>query len=246
MASIDGPDDDAANVEPLPRHELVDGVLTLVLLGILMWEAAVHPGRPEPVQVIHWALFVGFLGLALYRWFGPPRQREPFSLAFEAVMLVLAFPPLVVATGPFRLLRLVRLPLAGVRGVRSLRRALVTRGVVVLALASTMSAVVGALAVLEFERSHQIATVPDALWWAATTMTTVGYGDLAPATLGGRLVALVLMIVGIAAFGMTTALLARWFMDLSGAAEEQQELHDLRREVQALRADLALEERSPA
>jgi len=159
-------------------------------------------------------------------------------VAFELAMLILAFPPLVVATGPYRLFRLLRLPLAGARSVRALRRVLVSRGPLVLAAAATLSAIIGALAVLEFEREHEITTVPDALWWAATTMTTVGYGDFAPRTLGGRLVALALMVVGIAAFGMTTALLARWFLDISGAEEQNEELLALHRELAALRADL--------
>lgn len=238
MTSVDVAGDDTPAEERLPRHEVVDGVLTLVLLVVLMWEAISYPHRPIAAEPIHILLFVAFAGLAIYRWFGPPRERGLRSVVFETAMLILAFPPLVAATGPYRLLRLVRLPLAGARSVRALRRVLVTQGVLVLGVAATMSAVIGALAVLEFERPHQIRTVPDALWWAATTMTTVGYGDLAPKTFGGRVVALALMVVGIAAFGMTTALLARWFMDLSGVSEENEELHALRREVQKLRTDL--------
>lgn len=45
----------------------------------------------------------------------------------------------------------------------------------------------------------------DALWWGVTTMTTVGYGDVYPVTPEGRLAASVLMILGIALFGVVTA-----------------------------------------
>lgn len=48
----------------------------------------------------------------------------------------------------------------------------------------------------------------DALWWSATTMTTVGYGDLAPVTAAGRVVAVVTMLVGISAFAVVTAKIA--------------------------------------
>jgi voltage-gated potassium channel len=36
-----------------------------------------------------------------------------------------------------------------------------------------------------------------AIWWAAATVTTVGYGDLHPDTVGGRLIAMFVMLVGI-------------------------------------------------
>ena len=45
----------------------------------------------------------------------------------------------------------------------------------------------------------------DALWWGVTTMTTVGYGDVYPVTPEGRLAASILMILGIALFGVITA-----------------------------------------
>jgi voltage-gated potassium channel len=48
----------------------------------------------------------------------------------------------------------------------------------------------------------------DAIWWAVTTMTTVGYGDRYPVTSAGRMVAFALMIGGIALLGTATATLA--------------------------------------
>jgi voltage-gated potassium channel len=57
--------------------------------------------------------------------------------------------------------------------------------------------------------SHaNIKTFGDALWWALSTMTTVGYGDRYPTTGEGRLVAGGLMLAGVALLGVITASLA--------------------------------------
>ena len=53
----------------------------------------------------------------------------------------------------------------------------------------------------------------DSLWWAIVTLTTVGFGDIAPASLGGRIIGVVLMIFGIGVLGMFTATVAGMFVE---------------------------------
>lgn len=53
----------------------------------------------------------------------------------------------------------------------------------------------------------------DALWWSLVTTTTVGYGDISPVTLGGRLLAGLLMLVGIGLLGMVTGSIATYFVN---------------------------------
>ncbi len=53
----------------------------------------------------------------------------------------------------------------------------------------------------------------DALWWSIVTMTTVGYGDISPATQGGRIVAMAVMISGIGLIGILTATIAGVFIE---------------------------------
>jgi voltage-gated potassium channel len=60
-----------------------------------------------------------------------------------------------------------------------------------------------------------IKTFADGLWWAVTTVTTVGYGDRFPTTTEGRLLAVVLMFMGISLVGVITASVAAWFVKMS-------------------------------
>lgn len=57
-----------------------------------------------------------------------------------------------------------------------------------------------------------ITTFRTALWWAVVTTTTVGYGDYSPVTEVGRLIATVVMIVGIGLIGTVSATVAAWFV----------------------------------
>jgi voltage-gated potassium channel len=112
---------------------------------------------------------------------------------------------------PLRLLRfLVLLRMINRRATASLHGRIVayvvaTAGLVLL---------VSALAMLEAERHNPQANITfgDALWWAVTTMSTVGYGDRYPTTLEGRVVGARLMLAGVALLGVITATFASWLI----------------------------------
>ena len=68
----------------------------------------------------------------------------------------------------------------------------------------------------------QITTLDDALWWAVVTSTTVGYGDVVPATAVGRGIAALLMLTGVGLLSVVTANIAAYFVE-----ESTSEHHDL-------------------
>jgi voltage-gated potassium channel len=89
----------------------------------------------------------------------------------------------------------------------------------------------GAWAVLLLEENSpdgNIHSYPQALWWAIVTVTTVGYGDKYPVSGGGRIVATVLMLVGIGLIGVLTATVASVFMKehTDSAREEYRKGHE--------------------
>ena len=58
----------------------------------------------------------------------------------------------------------------------------------------------------------RIHSFGDAIWWSSATITTVGYGDVAPITLVGRLIGVVTMVVGISTFAVVTAKMAEFLV----------------------------------
>jgi voltage-gated potassium channel len=102
---------------------------------------------------------------------------------------------------------------------------------------ASLLAFCAALAVLDAERSNPDANITDfgdAIWWAITTMTTVGYGDEFPISGLGRLVAFGLMVGGITLLGTVSATLASWLVETVAAEKEQAE--DLQAMVRRLEA----------
>jgi len=75
--------------------------------------------------------------------------------------------------------------------------------------------IVGSLAMFSIEGliNPGFATVPDAMWWTIVTITTVGYGEVVPITVAGKILATIIMFMGLAAIAMMTAVLTKVFID---------------------------------
>ena len=104
---------------------------------------------------------------------------------------------------------------------------------------SLLLVVFGSIAMLQFEGGQSagnIKTAEDALWWAITTITTVGYGDRFPVTTEGRLLAGVLMIAGVGLFGTLSGFIASWFLAPQSIGKHQEkEIELLQVEMERLR-----------
>lgn len=144
---------------------------------------------------------------------------------------------------PLRLLRLVTLLSILDRQAGGSMRG---RVAVYVAGATTLTIFVAGLAVLDAERrapGSNIVNFGDAVWWALTTVTTVGYGDHFPVTATGRFIAGGLMLAGIALLGIVTASLASWLLEKVRDVEEESQAAT-RRDLELLAAEVrALRER---
>jgi voltage-gated potassium channel len=97
-------------------------------------------------------------------------------------------------------------------------------------LLSLLLLVSASIAILQFEvpAGGNIVSAEDAMWWAVTTMTTVGYGDRYPITSEGRLIAVFLMASGVGLFGTMSGLVASWFL-APAAKEADNDLVEIKR-----------------
>ena len=102
----------------------------------------------------------------------------------------------------------------------------------------------GSILVLQFESvspSANILTEQEAIWWAIVTIATVGYGDFYPVTFYGRLVGIILIIVGVGTFGVLSSYLAKTFLSPTKQESEDQKQYEKERMAEALRAGFRAE-----
>lgn len=216
-----------------PRAQAMQRRLELPLLVAALLTipdiAIEQSGAGQPwdavASVLNWTTWLAFLAeIALMvsvvddwgRWL----RDHPLDVAI--VVLTPPFLPAALqAARVFRLLRLVRLI-----GLAVLtRRMLSTEGVRDAAVLALVTILGGGAAFAAVE-SEQHLSAWDGVWWAMTTVTTVGYGDIRPKTDGGRVIAIVVMLVGIGFVAILTAAAAERFMRARRAeADELRAVH---------------------
>lgn len=186
-------------------------LLAVAFLVAYAWpilDPRLDPGIETFLGAVSWTVWAAFaVDFAIRLALAEDRRRYALRHWYDVLLLVL---PML---RPLRLLRV--LVFARILG-RSIQRNLAGQVTVYVGGTALASLFLGALAVLDAERGSpdaNITTFGDALWWAMTTVTTVGYGDLYPVTAQGRLIAAPLMIIGIALVGSVTAAIATWFVE---------------------------------
>jgi voltage-gated potassium channel len=163
----------------------------------------------------------------------PERWRWVRAHPLEVAIVVLTPPFLPAGLQALRVVRLLRL-------LRLLRLAKLARGLFSLeglryvTILAALTALSGGAAYAAVEDNQ---STWDGVWWAVTTMTTVGYGDEYPTTVLGRLIGMALMLVGIGFIAVLTGAVAERF--LSTRIEES--TAELTAEVEHAEADVLTE-----
>ena len=188
-------------------------VLALVYLSAFSYPAFVSEistttqNRLEIIQWSTWTLFAVDVLYGIYR----ADNRKDYLKSHPLEILSIGLPFL----RPLRLLRVVSFGALVIQKIAVGRQLAITLKVF---LFSILVAYIAAIQITITEReadSSNIKNFGDGLWWAITTITTVGYGDRFPTTSTGRILAVGLMLVGISLMGVITASVAAWFVKMS-------------------------------
>ncbi len=195
----------------------VDGPLyALSFVFLAAWTIAVCvTGLPEwaqaTVTLVIAVIWIAVAADLVFRLVLTP-HRWVWAARHPLQVLGVIVPPLY----PFKLLTVITRDTfrAGGRGLLKTGQAVV--------IAAAVLTWTCAVATVHFERGAAGASIMnfgDAIWWACVTVTSVGYGDYVPVTMGGRLVGGVLMFAGLALVGVITATVAAWIISLTSANE---------------------------
>lgn len=220
--------------------------LALLVIPVLVVEdRATSPALRYAAAVLNWVIWLAFAADFGIRWAADRRWRFVRENWFDVALIVLTPPVLPESLQSIRALRVLRLVRVGAMvgiGLRSARRAFGPRKFHLVALFAAATVLLGAAGVFVFEggENRSIQSFEDAVWWAIVTATTVGYGDVSPVTTEGRLIAVVLMLVGIGVIGVFTATVASHFF-----AQDEENAVTARLDTLERKLDLLLERRDP-
>jgi voltage-gated potassium channel len=171
-----------------------------------------------------WLVFVAEVAAILA--VAPQRWRWIREHPLDPLIVLLTPPIMPASLQAARLLRLLRL-LRLVRLGQVVRRLSSDEAVRFAGLIALFTALGGGAAFASAE--GQRVSTWDGVWWAVSTMTTVGYGDIYPRTDEGRFIAIVVMVVGIGFVAILTAAIAQRFV----AAQIGQKVEEAEEEIEA-------------
>jgi voltage-gated potassium channel len=178
----------------------------LVIPTVIIEESTVSHRWRRLAENLNWAIWIAFacelLVGTLLVWVVTGTLEWLRSHKLELFIVCLTGPFLAPSFGAFRLLRLLEIP-------KRLRPDFSPDGIKLAALFAAICAFSGASIFAHYEHKHSMW---DGAWWAMATMATVGYGDLSPKSVYGRLAGIALMFIGVGFFALVTGAIAQRFL----------------------------------
>lgn len=215
----------------LKLYDLVVVVVSILTLVAMIWQLflAQNSEMYRLLNIADYLICVVFF-IDYIRQIVIAKNRWRYVFTWGIFDLISSIP----AVGPLRVLKIVRV-IRIIRIIRSLRiisqtliRDKLASAVSMLALIGSLTIFLCCIGVLHYESQAPTATIKtaqDVAWWAIVTTSTVGYGDMYPVTVQGRILTLVIMCVGIGLFATFAGALAGIFMrkpkDIPSSAAER-------------------------
>ena len=185
-------------------------VLFLLVFSVPAFVLDLSNEAQSLIELIQWICWFAF-ALDLVIGLLTSRSKKEYLLKHPLELISVLLPFL----RPLRLMRVISFGGLALQKIAMGKQFAITIKVALTAIfVSYIAAVQITISERDVEGSN-IKTFSDGLWWAVTTVTTVGYGDRFPTTTEGRILAVMLMLVGISLVGVITASVASWFVRLS-------------------------------
>lgn len=182
----------------------------LVAFSVPAFFPEISNSTQAQIEIIQWVCWFAFaLDLVAGVISADSKKQYLYRHPLEIASVFLPF------LRPLRLMRVISFGSLAIQKIAIGRQFAITVKVAITAL---FVAYISAVQITISERNvdgSNIKSFEDGLWWAVTTVTTVGYGDRFPTTTEGRLLAVLLMLVGISLVGVITASVASWFVRIS-------------------------------
>ncbi len=209
-----------------PAGKAFDYVIQiLIIISLLSFSIETLPGLSVSVRkVLHWIEFftVAIFSIEYILRLVFADKKFKFMFSFHGIIDLLAILPFYLSTGIdlrsiriFRLLRLLRI-LKIFRyneAIQKFRDAflLIRAELCLFGIATAFLLYIAAVGIYYFENPAQpevFKSIFHSLWWAVATLTTVGYGDIYPITIGGKLFTFIMLMLGLGIIAVPTGLIS--------------------------------------
>lgn len=215
---------------------VVSAVVALILLSAVLVAVETMPrfrGRPVLLRAEIALASLFAVEYLLRLWAAPQRLRYAtsfwgivdFLAAFPALLLLVPDLQTLRALRLLRLLRLLKLARYSQALDRIGRAFATTRDELAIVLfVAVLMIYLAAVGIHHFEREAQpeiFGSIPQSLWWAVATLTTVGYGDAYPITVGGRVFTGLVLMVGLCVVAVPAGLVASALLRHPASPDEE-------------------------
>jgi voltage-gated potassium channel len=193
-------------------------VLAIAFAAVVVIEATCDLTRAQErvLELAQWGIWLAFLAeyVALLM-LAPDRWGYVRSHWLDLVIIAVPMLRIFRIARALRALRVLRAGAMFTKGAEALRVIMGRRGVLLVMVLGALLVFAGAgvAFIAEEGAGSGFDTYGASLWWAVVTFTTVGYGDMSPVTVTGRIAAVVLMLLGIGLYGTITASVAAYFVE---------------------------------
>jgi voltage-gated potassium channel len=237
--------------DPHYGHLFDFAMIALIMISIVVMSIETLPGFPRAewsgrLVLFDWFIVVVFtVEYGLRLWTAPEKWKYVFSFWGFIDLMVIAPFWIGLAFGmtggetlfTLRVLRLAKL-LRFVANMEVIERAfqLVWREMLVFFLLAVMMMFITAVGIYTFEHRAQpeaFPSIPHSFWFAVTTLTTVGYGDIYPVTVGGKLFTFIILMIGLGIVALPIGLVSSAFTQ---AREEEKQIKARQAEEKLRRA----------